>query len=280
MALVQTLGEWLKQSQQELAAVCSTPGIDARLCLSHVLQVSNSYLYSYPERILTLAELTQLNDLLTKRLQGHPLAYLFGYWHFFGLTLKVSPSTLIPRPDTEILVEYVLGLALPNKAKVLDLGTGTGAIALALAQQRQQWQVTAVDYISDAVALAETNRVALAITNCRMLQSNWFDALQGEQFDLIVSNPPYIDPQDPHLIALKHEPLTALTAANNGMADIVQIVTQAQSHLNAGGWLWLEHGYNQAEAVQHLLQQAGFTSVESKRDYGNNWRISGGQKRG
>ena len=275
-----TIAAWLKQAQQQFAVLSQTPDIDARLCLCHVLQVSNSYLYSYPERQLAATELTQLGDIVSKRLQGQPLAYLFGHWQFYDLTLTVAPSTLIPRPDTELLVEQALSLALPRQAKVLDLGTGTGAIALALAHNRPDWQLTAVDYIAEAVALAEHNRSTLNIANCRVLHSNWFSQLGDQRFDLIVSNPPYIDPVDPHLAALRFEPLTALIAQDNGMADIRQIVSAAGRYLNPNSWLWLEHGYDQADAVLLLLQQAGFDQVCSKRDYGDNWRISGGHWHG
>lgn len=273
-----TLASWLKQTTQQLVAVSQTADIEARLCLCHVLNVSNSYLYSYPEQQLTPDQLTRLNDILRQRLQGQPLAYLFGYWHFFDLKLKVSAATLIPRPDTELLVEYALELPLPAQAKVLDLGTGTGAIALALAHNRPQWQLTAVDTIADAVALAQANQQALALHNCRVLHSNWFSQLPTESYDLIVSNPPYIDPQDPHLSALRFEPITALTAADNGLADIAHIISAAPAHLKPAGWLVLEHGYDQAGAVQHLLTQGGFCQVESRRDYGGNWRISAGRR--
>lgn len=272
----QTLAQWQKQAQLQLAAVSQTADIEARLCLCHVLNVSSSYLYSYPERLLSAAELAALTALLTQRLQGRPLAYLFGYWHFFDLQLEVAPSTLIPRPDTELLVEQALALSLPQQAKVLDLGTGTGAIALALAHNKPQWQLTALDYIADAVQLAERNRQRLNISNCTVLQSNWFSALGTQRFDLIVSNPPYIDPDDTHLTSLRYEPITALTSEQQGLADIAHIVQQAPQYLHSNGWLYLEHGYNQADAVRQLLQQAGFTQIESKLDYGNNWRISGG----
>lgn len=276
MSAVLTLAHWQKQAQLQLAAVSQTADIEARLCLCHVLNVSTSYLYSYPERELTATVQTQLSKLLSARLQGQPLAYLFGYWHFFDLTLEVSPSTLIPRPDTELLVEQALSLSLPAHAKVLDLGTGTGAIALALAHNKPQWQLTAVDYISEAVQLAERNRSRLNINNCKVLHSNWFAALTGHRFDLIVSNPPYIDPADSHLAALRYEPITALTAAESGLADIRHIVQQAPQYLHPNGWLYLEHGYDQADAVRLLLQDSGFSQVQSQRDYGGNWRISGG----
>lgn len=276
MSAAVTLAQWLKLSQQQLATVSATADIEARLCLCHVLSVSNSYIYSYPERLLSPAELAALSELLQQRLQGRPLAYLFGHWHFFDLQLEVAPSTLIPRPDTELLVEQALALPLPAQAKVLDLGTGTGAIALALAHNKPQWQLTALDYIAEAVQLAERNRRRLNIHNCTVLHSNWFSALGAQRFDLIVSNPPYIDPADTHLASLRYEPITALTSEQQGLADIMHIVQQAPQYLHDSGWLYLEHGYDQADAVRQLLQQAGFTQVESKRDYGNNWRISGG----
>lgn len=276
MAPGQSLSQWQKQAQQKLSAISPTADIEARLCLCHVLNVTNTYLYSQAERMLTDNELAALNQLLSARLTGQPLAYLFGYWHFYDLKLQVNPSTLIPRPDTELLVEQALSLALPEQAQVLDLGTGTGAIALALAANRPQWQLTAVDYIAQAVALAEHNRQQLNIPNVTVVQSNWFAAIAGQKFDLIVSNPPYIDPSDSHLSALHYEPITALTAAQQGLADLRQIIEQAPAHLTAGGWLYLEHGYDQADAVRALLTAAGFCQVQSQRDYGDNWRISGG----
>lgn len=276
MAQGQSLSQWQKQAQQKLTLVSPTADIEARLCLCHVLNVSNTYLYSHSQRALHDEELAELNRLLSARLTGQPLAYLFGYWHFYDLKLRVDPSTLIPRPDTELLVEQALSLALPTDAKVLDLGTGTGAIALALAANRPQWQLTAVDYVDGAVALAEQNRRQLNIPNVSVVQSNWFDAISGQRFDLIVSNPPYIDPTDPHLSALRFEPITALTAAQQGLADLHHIIAQAPAYLTAGGWLYLEHGYDQADAVRALLTEAGFNQVQSQRDYGNNWRISGG----
>ncbi len=276
MSQAQTIVQWQKQAQQQLTAVSPTADIDARLCLCHVLNVSSSYLYCYPEQVLNPAQQAQLSSLLSARLAGQPLAYLFGYWHFFDLQLEVSSSTLIPRPDTELLVEQVLSLPVATSAKVLDLGTGTGAIALALAHNKPQWQLTAVDFISAAVQLAERNRQRLHLNNCKVLHSDWFAALAGQRFDVIVSNPPYIDPQDSHLAALRYEPITALTAPEQGLADIRHIVHQAPQYLHDNGWLYLEHGYDQADAVRQLLQNAGFAQVQSQRDYGGNWRISGG----
>ncbi|MDX3773843.1 peptide chain release factor N(5)-glutamine methyltransferase [Chromatiaceae bacterium AAb-1] len=268
---------WLNKATLQLAAVSDVPDIEARLCLTSVLNVSNSYLYSYSEQLLTGEQLAALDTIVQRRQHGEPLAYILGKWSFWNIELDVAPSTLIPRPDTEILVERVLNLPLPEQATVLDLGTGTGAIALALACNRPAWQVTAVDFIADAVALAQRNARQLQAANCTVLQSNWFSALAAKRFDVIVSNPPYIEEQDPHLAALRFEPVSALVAAEQGLADLQLICQQAPAYLNAAGWLWLEHGYNQADAVRQLLAKTGFINIGSMRDYGGNWRISGGQ---
>lgn len=271
------LRQWQQNTAACLAAVSDEPIQEARLMLCRVLECSNSYLYTYPDKLLTPAQLAQLAVLLKRRMQGEPLAYIFGSWHFFGLELAVAPCTLIPRPDTEILVEQALSLALPAGSQVLDLGTGTGAIALALAKHRPDWQVSAVDLNLDAVALAKHNAAKLHLTNVTVQQSSWFSSLAAQQFSLIVSNPPYIEPADPHLQALAFEPLSALVAADNGMADLKHIITAAPAFLLPGGWLWLEHGYDQAEAVQALLTANGYSQIQSKKDYGQQWRISGGQ---
>lgn len=270
------LQQWLHQAGSLLSVSSDNPQHEARLLLCKVLDCSNSYLYTYPERELTTAQIDTLAELLQRRCQGEPLAYIFGQWQFYGLDLAVAPCTLIPRADTEILVEHALSLALPADVKVLDLGTGTGAIALALASERPNWQLTAVDFQPEAVALALQNSKALHLTNVKIKQSDWFSALTTEQFALIVSNPPYIEESDPHLSALGYEPLSALVAPAQGLADIQHIIKHAPAYLLPGGWLWLEHGYNQADAVQVLLQQAGFLQVASVKDYGNNWRITGG----
>lgn len=271
------LQQWQQQTAAALAAVSDNPLHEARLMLCRALNCSSSYLFTYPERLLQQPELIALTAMLHRRLQGEPLAYIFGSWHFFGLELAVAPCTLIPRPDTEILVEQALSLPLAAGSQVLDLGTGTGAIALALAANRPDWQLTAVDLQPEAVALAQLNATMLQLKNVQIRQSSWFSAVTAQQFSLIVSNPPYIEPEDPHLQALAYEPLSALVAEQNGLADLQHIITQAPAYLIPGGWLWLEHGYNQAEAVQALLAANGFSQVSSVKDYGNQWRISGGQ---
>ena len=186
-----TLQQCTQQLSQQLSAICDNPAHEARLLLCHLLSCQPGYLYTYPERVLTPSELQQLQPLLQRRLAGEPLAYIFGHWPFYGLELAVAPCTLIPRSDTEILVEQALALTLPAQARVLDLGTGTGAIALALAHNRPQWQLTGVDLQSEAVALAQRNAQALKLSNVDFTVSSWFSALADQQYDLIVSNPPF-----------------------------------------------------------------------------------------
>ena len=217
--------------------------------------------------------------LLERRRAGEPVAYILGHQGFWSLDLEVAPHTLIPRPDTELLVETALQLAPATPQRVLDLGSGSGAIALALASERGGWQVIGVDRIAEAVALAERNRQRLKLGNAEFRQSSWFDGLAGERFDLILSNPPYIAADDRHLGEgdVRFEPLSALVAGVDGLDDIRQIIAQAPRHLQAGGWLLLEHGYDQAEAVRELLAAAGFTAVDSRRDLGGHQRISLGR---
>jgi release factor glutamine methyltransferase len=267
----------LPLAEQDVAL--SDVRLEARRLLGDVLDITPTALQMRLNDPLTPAELTMLADALQRRLQGEPLAYITGRWWFWDLELEVAPCTLIPRPDTELLVEQALSLPLPTNARVLDLGTGTGAIALSLAKAKPDWQLAAVDFNPDAVALAQRNQQRLQLANCQIGQSDWFSALAGQRFDLIVSNPPYIDAEDPHLQQgdVKFEPLSALVALAAGLADLQHICLQAPAFLTASGWLWLEHGYQQAEAVQQLLQAAGFTEVSSRRDYAGQWRISGGR---
>ncbi|WP_439134362.1 peptide chain release factor N(5)-glutamine methyltransferase [Pseudomaricurvus sp.] len=253
--------------------------LDVELLLASVLERDRAYLYTWPEKVLTEAQVSAFEALLTARKDGRPVAHLLGEREFWGLPLAVDDSTLIPRPDTETLVEAVLALDLPDKAQVLDLGTGTGAIALALASEQPQWSVTAVDFSAAAVALAERNRQNLALTNVGIMVSNWFSQLQCRQFHLIVSNPPYIDENDPHLARgdVRFEPLSALVAENKGLADLQHIVETAREHLLPGGRLLLEHGYTQGEAVRGLLLEAGYQDIETLTDFGSNDRVTCGR---
>lgn len=218
----------------------------------------------------------RLDGWLRRRLAGEPIAYITGVKAFFGLNLHVDARVLDPRPDTEILVEWALSL-LPHGTshRVLDLGTGSGAVALALQHQRPTCQVTAVDASADALSVANANAQRLGLPVCCVL-SHWMVAVPGP-FDLIVSNPPYVADGDPHLAALTHEPLSALTSGPDGLDDIRQIIAQAPSRMRPGAWLLLEHGWDQAPAVQQLLREAGFAQVQSRKDLAGMDRCTGGQ---
>ena len=257
-----------------------SPRLDAELLLAAALGKPRSFLHTWPERVVSGEAAERYASYLERRRQGEPVAYILGHQGFWSLDLEVAPHTLIPRPDTELLVETALALVTLPQARVLDLGTGTGAIALALACERLGWQVTGVDRISEAVALAERNRERLGLGNAAFRESHWFSALGAECYDLIVSNPPYIAAQDPHLARgdVRFEPSSALVAGADGLDDIRLIVSQAPTHLNAGGWLLLEHGYDQAAAVRELLAREGFEAVESRRDLGGHERISLGRR--
>jgi release factor glutamine methyltransferase len=256
-----------------------TARLDTELLLAAALGKPRSYLRTWPEHEPSAEQLAAFAALLERRRAGEPVAYILGHQGFWSLDLIVAPHTLIPRPDTELLVETALQLAPATPRRVLDLGTGTGAIALALASERGGWKVTGVDRIAEAVELAERNRQRLKLSNAEFRLSSWFDALAGERFDLIVSNPPYIAAADRHLAEgdVRFEPMSALVAGADGLDDIRQIIDQAPRHLEVGGWLLLEHGYDQAETVRGLLSAAGFAAVESRRDLGGHERISLGQ---
>jgi len=197
---------------------------------------------------------------------------------FWTLDLKVTHDTLVPRPDTEILVETVLKLPLDQQANIVDLGTGTGAIALALASERPQWQVMATDIYAPTLAVAQENALRHGLMQVKFACSAWFEALDQQQFDLIVSNPPYIDPEDVHMQKLKSEPERALIADHHGMADIETIIQQGQDWLKPEGWIVLEHGYDQGEAVRQIFEQQGFEQIQTIKDYGGNDRVSLAQK--
>ncbi|BBS37093.1 peptide chain release factor N(5)-glutamine methyltransferase [Enterobacter sp. RHBSTW-00901] len=269
---------WLRHAASALSE-SESPKRDAEILLEYVTGKTRTYLLAFGETVLTAEQETQLTALLARRKTGEPVAHLVGEREFWSLPLFVSPATLIPRPDTECLVEQALARLPANHCRILDLGTGTGAIALALASERPDCDVTAVDVMPDAVALAQRNVEHLGFRNVTVLQSSWFSALENRAFEMIVSNPPYIDEHDPHLAQgdVRFEPLTALVAANEGLADLDHIVTTSRQHLLPGGWLLVEHGWTQGEAVRALFTQAGYAAVETCRDYGGNDRLTLGQ---
>ncbi|MEB7916748.1 peptide chain release factor N(5)-glutamine methyltransferase [Enterobacter mori] len=269
---------WLREAVSELSE-SESPKRDAEILLEHVTGKSRTYLLAFGETLLTAEQEAQLAALLARRKTGEPVAHLVGEREFWSLPLYVSAATLIPRPDTECLVEQALARLPTVPCSILDLGTGTGAIALALATERPDCTVTAVDVMPDAVTLAQRNVKRLGLGNVTVLQSSWFTALENRLFALIVSNPPYIDEHDPHLAQgdVRFEPLTALVAANEGLADLDHIVTTSRQHLLPGGWLLVEHGWTQGNAVRALFTNAGYRAVATCRDYGGNERLTLGQ---
>ncbi|OEC46595.1 peptide chain release factor N(5)-glutamine methyltransferase [Aeromonas sp. DNP9] len=258
-----------------------SPRADADVLLCHLLGCRRSYLMTWPERELDAAQQATLQGWLARRLNGEPIAHLVGEREFWSLPLKVSPATLIPRPDTEVLVEQALTRIPQGPCAVLDLGTGTGAIALALKSERPELDVWAVDRMADAAALARENSAALGLP-IEVRDGSWFEPL-GEpdrdntpRFAVIVSNPPYIDGADPHLEQgdVRFEPRSALVADDAGLADIRHIVAHAPAYLLTDGWLLLEHGWDQGEAVRQLLRDGGYREVATVRDYGDNDRVT------
>ena len=256
-----------------------TPRLDVELLLAAALNKPRSYLRTWPEHELDAAQQAAFEASLARRRNGEPVAYILGRQGFWSLDLEVAPHTLIPRPDTELLVETALELLPATPLAVLDLGTGTGAIALALASERPAWQVTGVDRVEDAVALAERNRQRLELGNVSFVHSYWFSALAGQRYGLILSNPPYICADDHHLGQgdVRFEPSSALVAGSDGLDDIRAIIRAAPQYLLEGGWLLLEHGFDQAEDVRRLLCDGGFAEVDSQRDLGGHERISLGR---
>jgi len=251
--------------------------LESQMLLQHLLSVNRAWLIAHDSDMIEEQTQTAFNALVERRFTGEPIAYILGEREFYGLPLKVTPDTLIPRPDTETLVEAALAKLPTNQAcNILDLGTGTGAVALAIAHNRPQSNVTAVDASEAALQVAKENAENLAIQNTSFMLSNWFAALQNNTFDIIVSNPPYIEEQDPHLSQgdLRFEPPSALASGVDGLDDIRQIIKEAPSYLKPNGWLMLEHGYNQATCVAKLLLDNKFNAISHVRDLAGIARVT------
>jgi release factor glutamine methyltransferase len=257
----------------------ATPELDAELLLAHALAVSRGRLRSHPEEIPPAEAAARFLDLIERRAAGEPVAYILGRKPFWTIELAVSPAVLVPRPETELLIERALALHPHRRARAADLGTGSGALALALASARPEWQVTATDISAEALAVARANGARLGLERIEYLQGDWLECLSGREFDLLLSNPPYVAADDPALEQpeLGREPRLALVAAEGGLAALRAIIRAAPSHLERGGWLLLEHGATQAAAVAGELVARGFAQVRSHRDLAGRERMTEGQ---
>jgi len=278
-SIADILREEVRHLGDTLALDLTTARIEVQCLLQHVLDVPRVYLLAHPEQMLSETQQHDFDTLLVNRLRGEPIAHLLGEREFFGLNLKVTPATLIPRPDTELLVELALQRITQASAyRVLDMGTGSGAIALAIAKNKPNVEMVAVDASPEALSVAIQNARRLGIANVNFLQSDWFSALNDQRFDIIVSNPPYIASGDIHLSQgdLRFEPLSALASGVDGLDDIRRIISAAPQHLASNGWLLLEHGYDQAGSVRELLAQRGFVEVFSEKDIAGIERVTGG----
>lgn len=256
-----------------LQSVSDTPRLDAELLIAHIFNRPRSFLYAYPEHELSYDQHNLLADYVVRRQQGEPIAYILGRKEFWSLELHVSKDTLIPRPETEHLVEWVLNYLPQENVTIADLGTGSGAIAIALAQERPTWNIHATDSSLAALAIAVKNSQKHHLSNIEFYSGHWCKALPQHQYTAIISNPPYIAEDDPHLEQLTFEPYTALAAKDNGLADFKIIIEQAKDYLQPNGVIILEHGYNQALLLMQLLIEAGFQQVHSHCDLAQKTRF-------
>jgi release factor glutamine methyltransferase len=273
-----TVRELLQRGWARLAGSSESSRLDAELLLAHALRQPRSYLLSHDDEPVAEPIIARYRTLLEQCAAGEPLAYLTGEREFWSLALTVTPDVLIPRPETELAVERCLALRDASPAAIADLGTGSGAIALALAVERSHWRIMATDLHAGALLVARGNAARLGIQNVYFEQGDWFAPLQGRQFDLIVSNPPYVPAGDPALLALRYEPSGALTPGTSGMEALRRIVQQAPSHLQPGGWLVLEHGAGQADAVAASLVDAGYARVRCYVDLAGRDRVTEAQR--
>ncbi len=276
-----TVAESLHRAQARLAPLHNTARLDSELLLAHLLGRERTWIHTWPEHRLDEATRRHFEQLVEKRRQGWPVAYLTGHCGFWSLSLEVNPSTLIPRPETELLVEQALE-RIPADARwrIADLGTGSGAVAIAVARERPRCRIVATDRCATALATAGRNAVATGVSNIVFRSGDWYRPLRGERFHLILSNPPYVAENDPHLSRgdLRFEPPTALVAGSDGLDAIRTLIEDGRNHLEAGGWLLLEHGFDQGSTVTALLHRAGYRDIARYEDLAGHHRVSGGRQ--
>lgn len=270
----------LQYANDSLHASSPSARLDAQVLLTHTLQCNSAHLMAWPEKALDDKQLNDYQQLITQRVNGTPVAHLTGQREFWSLDFFVNDSTLIPRPETETLVEFILDkFSHHNSLNLLDLGTGTGAIAIAIAHEKPNWSLTASDKSSDAITLCEKNSESHNIKNLTITQSDWFENINDKNFDVIVSNPPYIAINDPHLTQgdVRFEPESALTSGEDGMDDIAYLCEQTPNHLKSNGWLIIEHGYNQQQAVAECFTKNHYRNIIQQQDLSNQPRMTAGQ---
>jgi release factor glutamine methyltransferase len=277
-----SIKQLLQTTGSQLNAHSCSARADAEALLCHVLGCTRAQLYGWPENIVDATAQQRIEALLALRIAGSPIAYLTGQREFWSLALNVTPATLIPRPETELLVAQVLQKFAHTALDVLDLGTGSGAIAIALAHERPQWRITATDISTQALAVARANSERYQCANLHLCHSDWFSALYDQQFDVIVSNPPYVAAHDPHLAQgdVRFEPATALVSGADGMDAIRVIIAQARAYLRTGGALFIEHGYDQQAAVRACLENHGYNNIEQFLDLSGQPRLSAARNNG
>ena len=271
------ISELLKQASIKLENISDSPTLDAELLLAHCLDKNRTYLHTWPDTSITESQKSTFNSLIEKRLTDYPIAYLLGTKAFWTLDLRVTPDVLVPRPETELLVEIALEkIKMIDNPKILDLGTGSGVIALALASERPDAKIIACDYSEKALLVAKKNAIDNKLDHqVTYIQSDWYSNIVGTDFDLIVSNPPYIAPDDPHLLqTIRHEPQHALVAENKGMQSIEIIIKNSKKHLRNGAWLMVEHGHDQSKNTLELFTYYGFEHAVNYLDVAKNPRLS------
>jgi release factor glutamine methyltransferase len=271
----------LQQACQSLSETSSSAALDAQVLLTHILQCNTAHLAAWPEKDLSEEQTSQYQLLVEQRKKGLPVAHLTGFREFWSLNFSVNDSSLIPRPETETLIEFILDkFSDRENIKLLDMGTGTGAIAITVATEKPGWNIFASELSTDALKLARNNSNSHQTSNISFVQSNWFNNINDNDFDIIVSNPPYIANDDPHLLTgdVRFEPQSALNAGATGMDDIEHLCAHAKNYLTKNAWLIIEHGYNQKQLVSDCFAKNGFTQIEQKLDLSGHIRMTAGKK--